>query len=50
MLTCRLCGEIYEDDNTLDQTKDGFWCDMCDTFNYPYAAQEIIPCKYSIRQ
>ena len=34
MFTCRWCGATYEETESIDHTKDGFWCDMCDCFTF----------------
>lgn len=34
MLTCRWCGEVYQDSAPLDRTEEGFWCDTCDSFSF----------------
>lgn len=34
MLTCRWCGEIYQNDEPMDRTEEGFWCDTCDSFSF----------------
>lgn len=34
MLTCRWCGEIYEDNEPMDRTENGFWCEVCNCFTY----------------
>lgn len=39
MLTCRWCGEVYKDDEPMDRTEDGFWCNTCDSFSYFDAKQ-----------
>lgn len=34
MLTCEFCAEVYDSIDEIDHTKEGFWCDMCDSFTY----------------
>lgn len=34
MLTCRWCGETYDDTASVDRAESGFWCEFCDGFTH----------------
>lgn len=33
-MICRWCGEVYDDQDAVDSTPDGFWCDYCEGFTF----------------
>lgn len=33
-MRCRWCGIFFDDKSYLDTNADGFWCDVCDGFNF----------------
>lgn len=40
MLTCRWCGENYEDSFSIDHNENGFWCDVCEGFTFYHPADQ----------
>lgn len=33
-MVCEWCGETYHEEDAVDRTADGFWCDCCDGFTF----------------